>query len=910
MAKTNFKLSMQQNFGRLKGVAGDVYTDVTSHWSKPKKGNYLSYKEIAAYSVGGMGQSMIAYFIGQLGFSASSMLLAATIGLRPMHIQTMMTIQTILNVLFFVIRGKLVDNTRTKWGRFRPYIAVMGIPLVILSVVYLFLPFETMTYMQKLIATFAFGISISMLSPLLTDTFGELGSCMTPNTVERTKMYTIFSIAFSFAPTVYNFLVPILSKFTGEFVNIATYRYVIAPVGIIGLVLVLFAAIGCKERVVTAESYVQKVSIVKGCVAVWKNKYWWIRTVSGFVGFLEGANTVLFLWIYQYSTQDMTTYAFLTTIMGTASFIAMISTPFLLSKLGNRDMLLFHNGVNIIFVIGMLATYKVPLLFFLFMYLNTAVNNTFMVYGPVHAADVKDSIQYQSGFRVDFTLGAAGMIAMPITIATGYFIPFVYESMGLTFNLNVLYDPLIRNNLFYILCLLSILGAALNLIPFFFYSLSREKHRTIYTALKYRAVNNNYANGKIDYRDIKEVVELYNEMIGYKNAPTPILKEARAAIKKARKTVVTDQMIENSAYSDMEKAQAIKLIKKELIKAAKNNLTESKKISEYKKAIEEIFIPEITKYNKPLMIAKVQMAEQIYSACDSSVIDLLNLEKIDLPSTLSLDKKEIAKLTKQHKKLNAKLVKTKKLIAKKYPNGLAIDYWQILQDALDETPVTNEEKFQTNRRIKKARKNYEKFQKHFSIYFDAKQLYCDSNASTHYDNYIAALYETACIESDKLDAEDNAKTRANTAAQKADIYYIKCKKDHAKKEKAAIKVAKKANVEYTPTEFDPKVYGIDENGYALKETGDELESLLDLLAAKRALQKAQKDYDKCIKALIKQDKGFTPEPFNPSDYNIDELGYPLVKEQAEIDEDLSALTENEVAEISENKEIINDKENK
>ncbi len=88
-------------------------------------------------------------------------------------------------------------------------------------------------------------------------------------------------------------------------------------------------------------------------------------------------------------------------------------------------------------VTGMLGTFKLPILFFVFMYLNTAINSTSMVYGPVHAAEVKDSIQYQSGLRVDFTLGAAGMIAMPITIATGYAIPFVYEAMGLTFNFNV-----------------------------------------------------------------------------------------------------------------------------------------------------------------------------------------------------------------------------------------------------------------------------------------------------------------------------------------------------------------------------------------------------------------------------------------------------------------------------------------
>ena len=47
-AKTKQKLSA--GIQKIKTVASDVYTDVRLHWKKPAKGNYISYREIGAYS--------------------------------------------------------------------------------------------------------------------------------------------------------------------------------------------------------------------------------------------------------------------------------------------------------------------------------------------------------------------------------------------------------------------------------------------------------------------------------------------------------------------------------------------------------------------------------------------------------------------------------------------------------------------------------------------------------------------------------------------------------------------------------------------------------------------------------------------------------------------------------------------
>lgn len=527
MAST-FKQKCRNGISKLKETVSFVWTDITTHWNKPGRGNYVPYKEVLNYSIGGMGQNMVVYLLGYMALGVTNTLFASTIGIRPMHLQTMLTVQTIANIFFQIIRGKLVDNTNTRWGRFRPYMAIMGAPLVVLSAVFIFLPFETMDYNTKYMMVFIFAIAISAGQPLFQTNYTNLGSVLSPSSRERANIITISSLIYSFAPSVYQLFVPIFSEFTGGFTNINTYKFIVVPIGIAGVFLSLFAFFGCKERIVSSKHFVQKVSVWDGCVAVWKNKYWWLRTVSTWFTFLESAYLVLFGWIYIYGTQDMVTYGILTTVLGTASGLSMFATPFILKALGNKGTLLFHNGFNIMFIACMLATYEVPLLYFLFLYINTFINQLQLVYNPVLNAEVKDSIQLKSGKRVDFMLEVAALIGTPITIASGYFLPFIYEGFGLTVNYDVLYDPTVRNSLFYMLCALSIAGAALNLAPFLLYNLTREKHAQIITALKIRAINEDYRTGDVTAHQAKDAIESYNYSMERKNAVMPDIKEKKA----------------------------------------------------------------------------------------------------------------------------------------------------------------------------------------------------------------------------------------------------------------------------------------------------------------------------------------------------------------------------------------------
>lgn len=729
---------------KIKDTAVGAVKEVTSHWSKPGKGNFVSYKEVLNLGLGGMGQQFVMIMTGYLGLSAGNTLLGSTLGLRPMHLQYMAMVQTVLGIFFCILRGKIVDNTRTRYGRFRPYIALMGFPIVLLTAIFIFLPFETMGYTSRLIASFAFAITVSMVLPMFTDTYNELQTVITPNSEERTKVLAINSLIYSFAPTVAYFIIPLLSQLTGGYTDIRTYRYIIVPMAVLGVSLNLFTAFGCKERVVTSQSYVQKVGVLEGVKEIYRNKHWWLRTIAGWVGFLEGACGVIFGWVYIYGTQDMTTYALLTTVLGSASGIAMVITPFLMKRLGNRTLLLVHNGLNVLFVTMMTFTFRIPLLFFIFLYLNSLINALSIVYNQAMHSEVKDYQQYISGKRMDFMFGVAGLIGTPIGLVTGLVIPYVYECMGLTTNYDILYDPNVRNTMFYILCLLSIIGAIMNLIPFSFYSLSREKHRNIIKVLRYRALFDDYENDCLNAEEIVIAIDGIREGYEILNAPAPDLKALKAKVKEAKALPV--EKLEATAQH------------KEAVRAARAGVRAGKKLLEQKDAV-PILIDELTKFQKPENIRQVQRAKDLIA------IGLTQLSGIN--ASILEDAKTLPSATKEEKAVRAfeikrakAMLKMAKKIRKNYPNGICEPDPATLNDALNMPYATKEESRARAKAVKAAEKEIQLFHATVKPYQDAQKLVRDERVSRTIYPEIEKMYDGARAELERMEQQAQKETAA------------------------------------------------------------------------------------------------------------------------------------------------------
>lgn len=496
----------------LKEKVSTTWNNVVLHWKTPALGKYVSYKEIIAYGVGGMGVQFVMFFCSLIALSATSFLVGNTIGIKPMHLQYMAVASTIIVFGITIGRSYIIDSARFKSGKFRPWLAITGIPTVIIAVVFVWLPYETMSYMQKVIAVFLCYNLLQCFYPFFQQAYTDLANVISPNSHERTDIVSVSSIIYSMAPSLTGLFVPMLSTLTGGLNSITTYRIIHPLVAVVGLLLSYVAYAGTRERIIVAESHVTQFKFSDAFRAVAKNKYFWITSLAGWLGFLEGAVGVIIGWTFIYAYPDrIGLYGVATTLIGNAALWAMLICPIAIRVIGKRNLLIWCNVTNVVLIGLLYPLYNnIPALIILY-YLNGFINSFSIVYNPGINADMRDYQQYFTGERIDGMFGAVGIIGSFIGMFTGMVLPTIYQMLGLEDNYDVLEVASFREDMFDVLIIAAVIGAALNFVPYLFYDLTETKQRGIVKVLKIRAMFEDYGNGILRDESIVEAIDIIDE---------------------------------------------------------------------------------------------------------------------------------------------------------------------------------------------------------------------------------------------------------------------------------------------------------------------------------------------------------------------------------------------------------------
>lgn len=632
----------------LKEKVSTIWNNVVLHWKTPALGKYVPYKEIIAYGIGGMGVQFVIFFCSLIALSATSFLVGNTIGIKPMHLQYMAVASTIIGFGITIGRSYIIDSARFKSGKFRPWLAITGIPTVIIAVVFVWLPYETMSYMQKVIAVFLCYNLLQCFYPFFQQAYTDLANVISPNSHERTDIVSVSSIIYSMAPSLTGLFVPMLSTLTGGLNSITTYRIIHPLVAVVGLLLSYVAYAGTRERIIVAESHVTQFKFSDAFRAVAKNKYFWITSLAGWLGFLEGAVDVIVGWTFIYAYPDrMGLYGVATTLIGNAALWAMLICPIAIRVLGKRNLLIWCNVTNVVLIGLLYPLYNnIPALIILY-YLNRFVNSFAIVYTPGINADMRDYQQYFTGERIDGMFGAVGIIGSFIGMFTGMVLPTIYQMLGLEDNYDVLEVASFREDMFDVLIIAAVIGAALNFVPYIFYDLTETKQRGIVKVLKIRAMFEDYGNGILRDESIVEAIDIIDEAnLLYKDralmtTKDDINKAKRLARKNSRGERVQEKEIARlrAAYKEfnaqnrdikkdrVSKAKAMpggtkedQAARKAAIKAAKKENKELNKLNA-DISVCDFIIDEMNKYNTLRIKKQVERSRALEAAGYNGIFD-------------------------------------------------------------------------------------------------------------------------------------------------------------------------------------------------------------------------------------------------------------------------------------------------
>lgn len=652
---------------QLIAKANALISEVKNHWNTPPAGKYVPYKGIFGYSVGGIGAYMIITMATTCLLAANNTLLSMALAIEPGDIYIMYLICVIANIPFTGIRANIIDNTRNKAGKYRPYIFRMAVPSAILCLATVWFPYDTLlpslfgnslifgkeaAYVAKCAVVLVFNLLLHFFYYFFYDAYENLVYVLSPDTQERANIASVKNIVYSFSPTVVNLITPIIAEniFHTNTTDLKVYKLLYPILTVLGLLLCILVYTNTEEKIVQAKTHVIRIKFTDALKAVAKNKYFWIISLAGWIGFLENSYNNILLWLYNYGGAcSGNEYGIIVTVYGNASLWGMLLAPFAIKKWGKKAVLIVTNLFNVVFILMMLPccqdiTHATIWLVMGCLWLNMLMSSFFHILNPAIQADIRDYQQYKTGERIDGMFSAVGTIGTVITLATSGVLPWVYQKGGITTEnakavtsnpdvlnrvlgdgkttvgeilsnqlasgqdnysnaFSALYDTDILLSLIKVLIILAAVGAFMNVIPYIWYDFSEKKQKAVIRVLKIRAMFEDYGNNTVSDETLIEGMEIIN------NANAVLSKEK----------AVPDK----NSYKNIKDKAARKLAKANYRKACED-------AEEYD--IASFVTEELTKYSSVQGKYTVKLAREV---CDKGINAALTAKPEELKKRLN-----------------------------------------------------------------------------------------------------------------------------------------------------------------------------------------------------------------------------------------------------------------------------------
>ena len=231
----------------------------------------LSFREKAGYSLGDASANFVfqTMIIFQLAFYTDVFGISAGIA------GTLFLAVRFIDACFDPIVGTLADRTRSRWGKFRPWVLYSAVPFGLIF----WLTFTTpdLSHTGKIVYAFATYIALMMIYSVNNVPYSALNGVMTSDVNDRTSLSAFRFVAATAATFVVQGLtLPLIAKFGGATNPQHGWSVTIGIYAAIAVVFFVITFLSVKERVLPDPN--QKESF-KENIAVVLNRPWWAMFV-------------------------------------------------------------------------------------------------------------------------------------------------------------------------------------------------------------------------------------------------------------------------------------------------------------------------------------------------------------------------------------------------------------------------------------------------------------------------------------------------------------------------------------------------------------------------------------------------------------------------------------------------------
>ena len=466
------------------------------------KGFYkLSWLQRIGFGSGDMAQNLIYQTISiWLLFFYTNVF-----GLDPGVAAVMFLVVRLVDVLWDPIVGTIVDKGNPKWGKYRSWLILGGIPLVALAILCFWNGFS-----GSLVYAYITYVGMSMCYTLVNVPYGALNASLTRDTNEitiltstRMFMANLGALCVKSLPLIIALFAPkVLNPETGKMTAVyntpeaaPAWFITMTIFALVGLLLLFFCFSQCKERVVMDQKESANVKVSDLWMEFVRNKP--LRVVAfffitAFAMMSVGNAADAYFMSYNVGATPLLTTLFMW--LGTIpAFIFMPLVPAIKRKIGKKGMFYLFLGVAILGMAMMYTFVSIPATknnFFL-LCLAQFVKSTGIItatgYMWALVPEVISYGEYTSGKRIAGIVNALTGIFFKAGMALGGVVPgLVLAWVG--FNADaVKQTPLAEQGILWLVCVIPAILLLLAIWIISKYELSDEKMDEINKAIEARS---------------------------------------------------------------------------------------------------------------------------------------------------------------------------------------------------------------------------------------------------------------------------------------------------------------------------------------------------------------------------------------------------------------------------------------
>ncbi|WP_170285541.1 MFS transporter [Microbacterium rhizomatis] len=365
------------------------------------------------------------------------------------------------------VMGSIVDMTRSRWGKLRPYILYSAAPVAILSTLLFCVPDGPEVWQLVFfgVCYFLWGFAYTVCD---VPYWGLIGSAF-PNPTERTGVISHVRAFGSIALGVATLGMPWFARLLsggGETTGLG-WSLAVGIASVIGMGLFLLAFFNTRERHDPATQ--ERLSFRVLFTTLLRNTSLLmvlLGSVLGFGRYIVQAGGAVFV-VVAYGDEAYFT------LVGAAIIVGMVlssfTAPLLLRVVSGRAAIIGSSFIGATLYIGMyFAGYQNLIVMMVFIFLTGLTLGIFLVVQATMIADSVDDVERRTGVRNDgisfstLTFVSKIMNALAVLVFGIFIVVAGYQS-------GVTVTPQMQQTLFVSITLVPALSCVLSAVPFFFY---------------------------------------------------------------------------------------------------------------------------------------------------------------------------------------------------------------------------------------------------------------------------------------------------------------------------------------------------------------------------------------------------------------------------------------------------------